>query len=213
MQLQIPTVTIVSLFHLTASIALIHQGDLLAFHAKHFPNAPKPEHVLHRVFEEAAEESYEEEDDGLGYYPDGSKRTLTDEQIAMFRHSEIQAVLRKRRLQRERTDTGELSEEGEAEDDTKDATHDSASPASTSTNTAQPKAHQWATSSARTKAKNKKNRDKYKIKKRGIRLQRERERSEHHRLEEQDDQSDEWDPWHQANGPDVQKEEALELDY
>lgn len=42
-----------------------------------------------------------EHDDGLGYYPDGVKRTLTDEQIAMFRHSEIQALLRKRRRGRE----------------------------------------------------------------------------------------------------------------
>jgi hypothetical protein len=36
-----------------------------------------------------------EEDDGLGYYPDGMKRTLTDEQIEMFRHSEIEALRRK----------------------------------------------------------------------------------------------------------------------
>jgi hypothetical protein len=40
------------------------------------------------------EQCYEEEDDGLGYYPDGVKRTLTDEQIAMFRHSEMQALRR-----------------------------------------------------------------------------------------------------------------------
>lgn len=38
-----------------------------------------------------------EEEDDLGYYPDGVKRTLTDEQIAIFRHSEIQALLRERR--------------------------------------------------------------------------------------------------------------------
>jgi len=44
--------------------------------------------------EEYAEEI---EDDGLGYYEDGVKRTLTDEQIAIFRHSEIQALLRDRR--------------------------------------------------------------------------------------------------------------------
>lgn len=45
------------------------------------------------------EEEYLEdlEDDGLGYYEDGTKRTLTDEQIAIFRHSEIQALLRDRR--------------------------------------------------------------------------------------------------------------------
>ena len=28
-----------------------------------------------------------------------------------------------------------------------------------------------------------------------------------------DDGSDEWDAWHQANGPDVQKDETLDLDY
>lgn len=41
-------------------------------------------------------EEEEEEDDGLGYYPDGVKRTLTDEQIAIFRHSEIEALRRAR---------------------------------------------------------------------------------------------------------------------
>lgn len=40
-------------------------------------------------------------DDGLGYYDDGVKRTLTDEQVKMFRHSEIQELLSEWRLQRE----------------------------------------------------------------------------------------------------------------
>jgi hypothetical protein len=40
-------------------------------------------------------------DDGLGYYPDGVKRTLTDQQIEIFRHSEIQRLLRRRKLKRE----------------------------------------------------------------------------------------------------------------
>ena len=39
-----------------------------------------------------------EDVDGLGYYPDGVKRTLTDEQIAMFRHSEIYSILRERQV-------------------------------------------------------------------------------------------------------------------
>ena len=43
-------------------------------------------------------------DDGLGFYPDGVKRTLTDEQIAMFRHSEIYALLRERRMMEENQD-------------------------------------------------------------------------------------------------------------
>ena len=37
------------------------------------------------------------DDDGLGYYADGTKRTLTDEQVAIFRHSEIQQLLREQR--------------------------------------------------------------------------------------------------------------------
>lgn len=39
----------------------------------------------------------EDDDDGLGYYHDGVKRTLTDEQIAIFRHSEIESILRENR--------------------------------------------------------------------------------------------------------------------
>lgn len=45
-----------------------------------------------------------EEDDHLGYYDDGVKRTLTDDQIAMFRHSEIQTLLRERRHRQEAAD-------------------------------------------------------------------------------------------------------------
>ena len=46
----------------------------------------------------------EEEDDGLGYYDDGVKRTLTDEQIAIFRHSEVEELRREQRLQRDEDD-------------------------------------------------------------------------------------------------------------
>ncbi|KAI9850250.1 MAG: hypothetical protein M1838_005976 [Thelocarpon superellum] len=49
-----------------------------------------------------------EDDDGLGYYADGVKRTLTDEQVAMFRHSEIHALLRQRQLRREREESAGL---------------------------------------------------------------------------------------------------------
>ena len=41
------------------------------------------------------------EEDDLGYYPDGVKRTLTDDQIAMFRHSEIYSILRERQVHKE----------------------------------------------------------------------------------------------------------------
>jgi len=67
------------------------------FHAKHFPQAPLPS----AFSQTSPEEVVEEEDDGLGCYPDGVKRTLTDEQIAIFRHSEIEAILKERRLRKE----------------------------------------------------------------------------------------------------------------
>ena len=43
----------------------------------------------------------QDEGDDLGYYPDGNKRTLTDDQIAMFRHSEIYSVLRGQQVREE----------------------------------------------------------------------------------------------------------------
>jgi hypothetical protein len=52
-----------------------------------------------KLYREGGNEAYyegDEDEDGLGYYPDGVKRTLTDEQIAMFRHSETQALQRAR---------------------------------------------------------------------------------------------------------------------
>lgn len=39
------------------------------------------------------DDEWEEEDD-LGYYEDGVKRTLTDEQIDIFRHSELRELRR-----------------------------------------------------------------------------------------------------------------------
>ena len=43
----------------------------------------------------------------MGYYPDGNKRTLTDEQIAMFRHSEIYSILRERQVHKENLEADE----------------------------------------------------------------------------------------------------------
>ncbi|KAL5121237.1 hypothetical protein ACEQ8H_000705 [Pleosporales sp. CAS-2024a] len=192
MALQAPTVTI---------------DHLRAFHAQHFPHAPAPEHFLHGVAS-AEEGYYEEEDDGLGYYSDGTKRTLTDEQVAMFRHSEIQAILRKRRLRREE---GEVSEEGEAEPEYRKAASPTPAPAPASV--VQPKTQQWATSSERTRKRNRRNRDKYQKKKREMRLQQERTKNDGRLSPYESSDSDEWDPWHQANGPDAQKDEAIELDY
>ena len=46
-------------------------------------------------------EEEEEGKDDLGYYPDGNKRTLTDYQIAMFRHSEIYSLMRAEQIRKE----------------------------------------------------------------------------------------------------------------
>lgn len=51
--------------------------------------------------DKAVQDTTFEEGDDLGYYPDGTKRTLTDEQIAMFRHSEIYSILRERQVRQE----------------------------------------------------------------------------------------------------------------
>lgn len=92
------------------------------------------------VEEENTEDA--EEEDGLGYYEDGVKRTLTDAQIAIFRHSEIQTLLRERRHAteaagdagegREQTrepaaDKGE-SEDGELVTETENTNNSSATP-------------------------------------------------------------------------------------
>lgn len=77
--------------------------DIETFHALHFssnaigdfetqflrPDAAKVHDIDHTDYDYE-----EEEDDGLGYYSDGVKRTLTDEQIAIFRHSELEALRR-----------------------------------------------------------------------------------------------------------------------
>ncbi|KAB5578520.1 hypothetical protein GE09DRAFT_1214685 [Coniochaeta sp. 2T2.1] len=88
----------------------ISQAELDSFHNTHFGlasishfstnflpgnDAQHAEQALHFQQDEVShDDAYydeEQEDDGLGYYEDGVKRTLTDEQIAMFRHSELEA--------------------------------------------------------------------------------------------------------------------------
>ncbi|KAL4798277.1 hypothetical protein BDV19DRAFT_386559 [Aspergillus venezuelensis] len=95
--------------------------DLHSFQAKHFPNAltinrysqtQSPANLTQTTqttqtttnppYEASTEEQNPEaEGEDLGYYHDGRKRTLTDEQIRIFRHSEVHALLRERQLARE----------------------------------------------------------------------------------------------------------------
>jgi hypothetical protein len=85
---------------MSASSIQISQDELLSFFASHFSdNAvskfgqnflnPTSAHISDVP---TGHEAYEE--DELGYYDDGVKRTLTDEQIEIFRHSELEALRR-----------------------------------------------------------------------------------------------------------------------
>ncbi|KAI5258625.1 hypothetical protein E4T42_00368 [Aureobasidium subglaciale] len=85
-------------------LPLVTEDDLHHFHQKHFSGSSSGS--SNRSHDAGA--SFEEnttDDDDLGYYHDGVKRTLTDDQIAMFRHSEIQTLLRERRRRRENTES------------------------------------------------------------------------------------------------------------
>ncbi|KIW07836.1 uncharacterized protein PV09_01754 [Verruconis gallopava] len=87
----------------SVSVPSITEDDLRAFHARHFPGTALPQQFfIGYQTEEGAngdevdddeDGGGEEDSDGLGYYPDGVKRTLTDAQIAIFRHSELQRIL------------------------------------------------------------------------------------------------------------------------
>ncbi|KAL2127214.1 hypothetical protein VTI74DRAFT_11084 [Chaetomium olivicolor] len=106
----------------------ISHAEMIAFHDAHFSKLAtdhfhahfvQPEHQLaeHHTYNAVGEEEYyEEEDDGLGYYPDGVKRTLTDEQIAIFRHSELEALRRARESSTIRKTTIITPEEDAAHD-------------------------------------------------------------------------------------------------
>ena len=72
------------------------------FHASHFPNQRTPDVRSGEAGTQEDHSTEHEEPEELGYYEDGVRRTLTDEQVRMFRHSEIQRLLLIRRQQREK---------------------------------------------------------------------------------------------------------------
>ncbi|KAL8748455.1 MAG: hypothetical protein Q9184_007291 [Pyrenodesmia sp. 2 TL-2023] len=86
-------------------IPKVTQADLEAFQRSHFVYEISTAAVQSLHYGSSTEAwpllDHDEEQDSLGYYPDGVKRSLTDEQISMFRHSEIYSLLRKRQLQKE----------------------------------------------------------------------------------------------------------------
>ena len=90
------------------------KDDLLSFQFSHFGDNTKPDTFFVDP-EEALNycpDFADFDDDGLGWYDDGVKRTLTDEQIEMFRHTEIEQLIRKRKLEAD-----EKVEEDDADDD------------------------------------------------------------------------------------------------
>ncbi|TGZ81879.1 hypothetical protein EX30DRAFT_371080 [Ascodesmis nigricans] len=96
---------------MTLALPSITLEDLASFHTKHFDLGVSSSASTLAVSSQPAPGLYAEDgDDDLGYYPDGIKRTLTAEQVAMFRHSEIQRLLKQRRQEMKRRQESEESE-------------------------------------------------------------------------------------------------------
>jgi hypothetical protein len=101
-------------------MAAFHEAHFSQLATDHFhthflrPDDPPAQETTYNAADE--DEYYEEEDDGLGYYPDGVKRTLTDEQIAIFRHSEFEALRRARGSSQPRKSTTTNPEEDSSEE-------------------------------------------------------------------------------------------------
>jgi hypothetical protein len=80
-------------------IPILTEEGLREYHRRHLPSSRVPPGPL---LQYSSTQSIPQEIDvlqkpskqHLGYYSDGKKRTITDEQIAIFRHSEIQQMIR-----------------------------------------------------------------------------------------------------------------------
>ncbi|UPK98365.1 hypothetical protein LCI18_009300 [Fusarium solani-melongenae] len=103
----------------------VSKDDLFAFHEAHFSQAAiasfgttfiTPSDQEHSQ-DDTSYDAWEEEDDGLGYYPDGVKRTLTDEQIEIFRHSELEALRKKQAKESDTKTVGSSDEPMDLSDD------------------------------------------------------------------------------------------------
>ena len=94
---------------------------MLAFQLSHFGDDGQPAEWFIDA-ETALAYDPQIEDDNLGYYEDGVKRTITDEQIEMFRHSEMEMIAREERMRAD-----DERQDGTARDD---RSHRVASPVS-----------------------------------------------------------------------------------
>ncbi|KAF5231999.1 hypothetical protein FANTH_13184 [Fusarium anthophilum] len=110
----------------------ISTDDLAAFHESHFSHTAvaafgsefvdsSPQVQTH---DGAVDDTWEEDDDGLGYYPDGVKRTLTDAQIEIFRHSELETLRKEKERAKQpgSKETAPSSEVMDLSDDTPTST-------------------------------------------------------------------------------------------
>lgn len=90
-------------------VPTVTMEELKRFHSQHFssPADSPASRSQDGLVQEAAG------DDDLGYYPDGLKRTLTDDQISMFRHSEIEALLKEDKLRAQADETGSAASQEE----------------------------------------------------------------------------------------------------
>lgn len=88
-------------------VPTVTEDDLAAFHKNHFARCRVPVSFFQN-YDTSGSQAPEETIEDLGYYPDGVQRTLTDDQITMFRHSEIEALLRERRHRQEAEADGEV---------------------------------------------------------------------------------------------------------
>ncbi|KAL6837663.1 hypothetical protein V8C40DRAFT_260646 [Trichoderma camerunense] len=125
-----------SINELPFEIPQITSDELLQFQQRHFSsvatadfgqsftNLPPQESSEAHLYEEWEEE---EEDDGLGYYEDGVKRTLTDEQIAIFRHSELREL--RKQQEKQSQSKAELPRDASANETDVASPHGSGAPA------------------------------------------------------------------------------------
>ncbi|KAH7155528.1 hypothetical protein B0J13DRAFT_618961 [Dactylonectria estremocensis] len=105
-------------------IPTISEDDLFGFHETHFGQDAvalfgstfMDQSGEHQPHDDVTYDVWEDEDD-LGYYEDGVKRTLTDEQIEIFRHSELEA-LRKEQEKQSRSKVASSSDEAMELNDT-----------------------------------------------------------------------------------------------
>ncbi|KAF2204203.1 hypothetical protein GQ43DRAFT_429209 [Delitschia confertaspora ATCC 74209] len=202
-----------------AHLPVVTEDDLRNFHATHFAHAPLPKLFFSQA--EAPEEGpYSDCDDGLGFYHDGVKRTLTDAEVLWCRNSEIQAIMKERRLAKENKEPSPGSQELHEKDSSSSSKTQPAPFSTTSSRMSIAQSEDGTPKSGNSdpsqKLYNRKRRNEWKDRKKkqkDRKRRRDAARLSPQEFSDEDEESDEWDPWHQATGPDVQRDIIVDLDY